>query len=158
VLTAGSTKKMNLGWVVPLDPAQLPLGAGMIQAKVKLTSKAGRGGPNGMIVFGYRDAANYRWVKVTPVAILIGQTGTVGGIPAGVKKKTLKAQRVGRFSLFTVKLHPDGLVEVYKGTPTRPALSYQFVAGVAPGGVGVGASKAKTIFDNVTVWEDSALR
>ena len=98
---------------------------------------------------------------MTQREIRIGQTGTLGGVGGGTKKKLVRSQPVGTFQQFKVKIHPDGWVRVYKGTATAPVLSYRFLSGgkpsVVPGGVGLAALKAKSSFDNVTVWEDSGL-
>jgi hypothetical protein len=150
-----------LSTIIPLGPVSSPLGAGVVQAKIKLTSSYGRSGPNGMILFAYQDATRYRYVKVTGTQLIIGQTGAFAGVAGGAKKKVLKSQVLNRFALYTVKILPDGWVHVYKGTATKPTLSYRFTAGGVPsiveGGVGLAASKAKTVFDNVTVWDDSGM-
>jgi len=160
VYAAASARRNNLARIVPLDPGTLPLGAGIVSAKIKLTSRASRSGPNGVIVFGLRNAASYRWMRVTTTTIAIGQTGIIDGIFAGAKKRVAKRQALNRFALYRVEILPDGRVNVYKGTSSQPALSYRFIANglpsVAPGGIGLGAAKAKTLFDDVTVWEGPA--
>jgi hypothetical protein len=114
-----------------------------------------------MIVFGYQDPAHYRWVKVTKGQISVGQTGAFGSIAGGTKKKVAKAQLLNKSALYTVKVHPDGSVLVYKGRTIKPVLLYQFLDGgapsVVPGGVGLAASKAKTVFDDVSVFDDPGL-
>lgn len=161
VYTATNLRANNVVQVLPLDPATFPLGAGVIQGRIKLTSTASRGGPNGMLLFAYQNAAQYRWVKLTRTQILIGQTGTFGGVAGGTKKKAFKSQPLSRFAPLKVKIFPDGWVKVHKGTAPAPIVSYRFVAGgepsIVPGGVALAASKAKTIFDDVIVWDDSAL-
>jgi hypothetical protein len=158
VYTASSLTKMNLASIVSLAPGALPLGAGVLQAKVKLTSTAGSARPNAMLLFGYQDAAHYRWVKVTSGDIQIGQTGPLGGVGGWVRKRVVTRQTIGRFALITVKILPDGWVKVYKGIATRPVLSYRFIGAGGPrvvlGGMGIGASKSKTTFDDVRVWEN----
>jgi hypothetical protein len=133
----------------------------VIQAKVKLTTTASAAGPNAMIVFGYQGPACYRWVKITKADLQSGQTGAIGGTTAGRKKRVAKSTAVGKFVLWTVKVHADGRVELFPGRATAPAAAHRFLDGVlpsvVPGGVGLGASKAKAVFDNVKVWEDSAL-
>jgi hypothetical protein len=163
--TALSTTATNIARITLLDPAALPVGAGIVQARVRLTAVAAAaaagGGPNAMIVFGYSDPAHYRWVRITPARIQIGQTGSIDGIAAGIKKSVVKGQAVGTWHTFTVKTYPDGWVRVYRDTATTPAAAWLFsgAAGpsVVPGGVGLASTKAKAVFDNVTVWDDAAL-
>jgi hypothetical protein len=161
-LAGTSLSAMNMARISDLDPVSLPLGAGVITAKVTLASRAGGGEPNGVIVFGYRGASNHRWIKVRPGAIQIGQTGTIDGIAPGVKRQAAVAQAVGAPVTFTVKVRPSGLVQVYRGNATTAVVSHRFLAAggvpsVARGGVGLGSQRARTVFDNVKVWEDSAL-
>jgi hypothetical protein len=63
--------------------------------------------------------------------------------------------------LLTVEVHPSGWVRVYEGAATTPVAAYRFLSGGQPsvvrGGVGLAASRTRTVFDNVKVWEDSAL-
>lgn len=59
------------------------------------------------------------------------------------------------------RVFPNGWVRVFKGAATTPVVSYRFVSAgvpsVVPGGVGLAASRARSVFDDVRIWEDSAL-
>jgi hypothetical protein len=162
VFTARSTARTNLAWIAPLDPATLPLASGIVRARIKLTTTAASSGPNAMIVFGYRDPAHYRWVKVTPTRVIVGQTGDIDGIPAGRKCWAARRNAVGRWYDFTLKIFSDGWVQAYRGVESAPVIGSRFVGtagpSVAPGGVGVASVKARAVFDDVSVWDDSAVK
>ena len=162
VYTATSGKLFGLTRVALLDPEALPLGAGIIQARVKLTTAAtGSLGPNALVVFGFADPDHYRWVRLTRGKVQIGQTGEIDGIPGGKKRGAVTTLRTGSWYRFTVMIEPDGWVRVFKGAGTKPLVAYRFATAagtpsVVPGGVGLATSKAKAVFDDVVVWEESA--
>ena len=62
---------------------------------------------------------------------------------------------------FRVEIATNGVVRVYQLPGPKLLTSYRFFAGgsgsVVPGGVGLGAAKAKAVFDNVVVEDDAAL-
>jgi parallel beta-helix repeat protein len=135
------------------DPLTNPIKAGIIQASVKMTSTF-RTAANGSIVFGYRDPTHYRYVRVYSGKIVIGQVGAIGADAAGIKKTIKTTTAVGRASQLLLKICPDGTVQVFKGTALKGSAKF---AVAVPGGVGLAADRAKTIFDNVQVDDDSAL-
>lgn len=161
VFTARSLTLNNVAQILPLAPVSKPIGAGMIRASVQLTSRASTAGPNGIVVFGYKDPMHYRWVKITATEVRIGQQGAMGGVRGGLKKLVPKRHAIGKFIPLTVKVFSSGWVQVFEGSSTTAVASYRFLSGGQPsvvqGGVSLAATKARTIFDNVKVWEDSAL-
>ena len=162
VYTATSGKLSGLSRVALLDPEALPLGAGIVQARVKLAGTArSRFGPNALIVFGFAGPDHYRWVRLSEGKVQIGQSGDIDGITGGAKRGAAISVRTGRWYLFTVRIEPDGWVRVYRGVGTKPIVAYRFATAagtpsVVPGGVGLATSKAKAVFDDVVVWEESA--
>ena len=162
VFTARSLKSTNLSQVRVLSPASFPLGAGVVSARVRLPAVASAPRLNGMIVFAFQDATHYRYVRVTTTQVVIGQRGTLDGIGAGMKRSVRLRQAPGRWYAFTVAIHPDGRVRVYRGRGTAPVVSCRFLGAalapsVVPGGVGLGSVRSATSFDNVTVHDDSFL-
>jgi len=162
VYTAASGRRTGLTRISLFDPEALPLGAGVIKARVRLTGRAtSLLGPNALIVFGYRDPGHYRWVRIRPGKVQIGQRGEIDGIAGGTKRSASTALHRGRWYNFTVRIERHGRVRVFKGAASRPLAVHRFaVAGapsLLPGGVGLATSKARAYFDDVVVWEDSAL-
>jgi len=161
VYTATSGRLFGLTRVALLDPEALPLGAGIVQARVKLTTAAtGSLGPNALVVFGFADLDHYRWVRFTRGKVQIGQTGEIDGIPGGKKRGAVTTLRTGSWYRFGVKIERDGWVRVFKGAGTKPLVAHRFTTAagtpsVVPGGVGLATSKAKSVFDDVVVWEES---
>ena len=143
VYTASNVKATNLARIAPFEPTASPVLAGVIRARVKMTATAARSGPNGMLVFGYQSPSQYRWVKITKTQVQIGQTGTLGGVGAGVKKKiAVKPQPANRFLLFTVKVYADGSVKVFKGAATgRLSRTSSRAASLRRSGSGLGQGK-----------------
>ncbi|HEY5999473.1 MAG TPA: Ig-like domain-containing protein [bacterium] len=161
VYAARSLTLTNLARIAPLDPSARPIGAGMMQARVKITSAGSGAWPNASLVFGYTDPKHYRWVRITGTEVQIGQTGNVGGVAGGVKRRVARSHAIGRSILLTVKIYPSGWVRVYEGAGLRAVAAYRFLLGVLPsvarGGAGLAASRTRTIFDDVRVWDESAL-
>jgi hypothetical protein len=143
----------DLCTIARFDLAARPLTAGVVRARVKLTNVF-RGKANGAVVFAYANPATYRYVRVEAGLVAIGQQGVVGGTAGGVKKRFAAAFAVGRAKQLTVEVRPDGRVRVFAGA--RLVGSHRFPAAVA-GGVGLAASRAKTVFDDVAVFDETAL-
>jgi len=143
----------GLSRVLVFDPAANPVAAAVISARITLTSTAAAGA-NGSIVFALQDAAHYRYVRLTPGRVAIGQVGTLGGVAPGVKRSRATSVVAGRAKALRVDVYPDGWVRVFAGK-TQIA-GYRFGSAVA-GGVGLRAARARTIFDDVTVWDAAAL-
>lgn len=120
-------------------------------------------GPNAIIVFGLTDPGPYRWVRLRRTSVQIGQAGEIDGISGGKKRGAATTLRTGTWYRLTVRVEPTGWVRVLKGTsPGKPLIQHRFLApgevpSVVPGGVGLTTTKAKAVFDDDVVWEDSAL-
>jgi hypothetical protein len=148
------SNKRNLAIVKKFDPTTAPIGAGRIQSTVTLTD-TGKGGPNGALIFGYADNGNYRWVRLKPGKVLLGQTGTLNGDPPGTLASAAAPVKIGKSCTVRLDVYPDGLVEVFINN--EKVLSGTFPNGVAPGGVGLSADKTSSVFDDFTVWDESVL-
>jgi hypothetical protein len=149
-----SLDAVNLALVKRFVPPPLYLGAGRIEARVAVTGRAADE-PNARIVFSCLGAGRYRYVELTQDRIAIGQVGTVGGAPRGVKAfKALAPAAPGALLPLRVDLRASGLVVAYvKGIPV---LKHRFPAMVR-GAVGVGAVRAESVFDGFKVSDAGAL-
>lgn len=163
LFAASSKALVNLARIARLDPDELPIRAGIVRANVRLAAAAtSPPGPNALIVFAYRDAGHYRWVRITPARVQIGQRGGMDGVEAGVKRSVAATAPVGRWYRYTVRIEEDGGVRVYRGAATAPLVSWRFARvdgtpSVVAGGIGLAAVKALAHFDDVVVREESAL-
>jgi hypothetical protein len=129
-------------------PDGFPFVAGIVSARLKLTA-ASRRGPNVALVFSLRDGASYRYVRLKPGRVVIGERG---GAEATTRARSLT---VGRWHDIAVHLHADGLVEVYRGS--KRLASHAF-PDARPGGLGVATLTAKALVDAFTVQDEIALR
>lgn len=144
-------------------PALDSFEAGRIESNVKLTNKPGSGKPNASILFGYVDAAHYRYVRIRPNRVIIGQVGDYEGETAGVRAvinadialKTWHSVRVDIYSRGSVDVYIEPSAGNQSGT-SSPLLSYLF-SGAATGRVGYAAKKARTFFDDFHAWDETAL-
>jgi hypothetical protein len=160
------------------------LEAGRIKSRIKLTESVGQtlvgrvtgsvsGKPNASLIFGYVDARHYRYVRIHPNRVVIGQVGDYEGETAGVKAHRNVVISLQRWHIVRVDINSAGLVSVYidgQGGAERadhenvdgtavdrsPLVSYQF-SGSATGQVGYAAKKAKTFFDDFYAWDETVL-
>lgn len=148
-----SLSQPNVARVLRFDPLGFPLSAGVIQTKVLLTAAPGSR-PGAAVVFSLKDVKNYRYIRLLPDRIEVGQAGRLGFEEPGVKKVFRRQLSIGR--TYTVKLlhYRSGLLKVY--LDGRLVGSHRFERTV-PGGVGLAATKARSWFDDFTVWDDGAL-
>jgi hypothetical protein len=138
----------NLAIVRKYKPLTRPFGAGRIECKIKLVEKAGTI-PNAAIVFGYQDDTNYRYVRFKSGKVFIGRTGD-----AEISKASAAVTPGTAFNA-RVDVHPDGKVEVFVNGVS--VLTRTFDGGLAGGGVGLAANKAKATFDNFKLYDETAL-
>ena len=114
--------------------AALP--AGMLDTKIALT-KSFASYANGALVFGYKDNAHYRYVRLqyqqSAWKLVLGQVGAIGTDAAGVKKsKALTGLRLGRWYRLWVDVYDTGRVNVwFKTRAGAPAIAYKFKAAAA---------------------------
>jgi hypothetical protein len=143
-LASADLTHANLALVTGLD--DLP--ALRLTARVKLFSPALTA--NASLVFAARSAGDYRYVKIKPGGIVVGNKG--GSV---VRHKTWPFT-IGKWYTLRVDAWADGRVKVFVGDPAVRILSTTFGSG-ASGGVGLAVSKGKSLFDDVYVYDGSVL-
>lgn len=126
---------------------------GEISARVGVASPALRGGPNAEIMFAFSDSAHYRFVRLRPGKIEIGQAGAFAGDDdASIVKVRAKIPKT-RETDVRVVVRSDGSVDVFlKRTqdaayPAAPAATHRF-KGPVGGLLGLRAVSAKSTFDD----------
>lgn len=139
----------------------LPIGnfvVGEFSSRVALTKSVVRGKtkPNAELTFAFNDAFHYRYVRLLPGKIQIGQSGGFAGDDDTSKvSKRAKVPSKGSFDVRVVVLS-DGQVDVYlkkvkkkRATeyPATPTATFKF-KGTSPGYVGYRALGAKSLFDD----------
>lgn len=145
----------SLAQLVPPD-----LSSGRLEAKLALSEKF-LVSPNGGLVFAYKDARHYRYVRLSRTAgiwkLVLGQVGAIGADLAGVKAtRVLAGLRTGLWYPVWVDAYANGTVKVSFKTTTKPVITFKFKA-AAPGKVGVTADRAQSKFDNFKAWEKGVL-
>jgi hypothetical protein len=151
---SGSLRALNLATVTALDPVANPLLAGRLTARVKwgvATSAVANGG----LVFALQDKARYRYLKVQGDRVIIGQEGEMGGEPAGVKKSVKRRFAARVWHPLRLDLLADGTVRAYRG---KVLLATATFTEAVPGGVGLAAWKSRTLFDDLTLWDEAVLK
>jgi hypothetical protein len=143
----------DISRIALFDPAGNPFVAGVIGATITLADALPQRA-NGSIVFSYQDPSRYRFVRLLPGKVVIGQAGRLGGIWGGVKQAVAVTTPLNAATALTVRAFPNGWVSVSLGA-TRVA-SWKFPTAV-PGGVALAATKAPTIFDDVVVLDETGL-
>jgi hypothetical protein len=139
--------------VARFDPVDWPFTAGVVTSRIMMTTTFANYA-NAAIVFARQDATHYRYVRLRRDRVIIGQVGDFGGDVAGIKRSRPATLPTGRWTSLAVKIHPGGLVELWKGT-TRLA-AFSFLQAV-PGGTGIATLKARSLFDFFTVRDDGDL-
>jgi len=128
---------------------------GRIEALVQLTPRYRRGA-NGLIVFAWQGPSQYRYVRLTPKRVTIGQVGTFGNEAPGTKRSVPWKLPLKRWRAIHVDLLGDGSVLVNRGGAASPLVRYRF-DGPAAGAVGCAARSSRTLFDRYRVWHASVL-
>ncbi|HEY6001043.1 MAG TPA: Ig-like domain-containing protein [bacterium] len=124
--------------------------------RAQLTGAAAAGA-NAGFVFAWRNATNFRYVKLVKgpglTGLVIGQVGDPArrGERSGVRAKVPLPLRTGVWYPIEVLLRPDGRVEVFRGSAAAPALRHAFPTAY-PGRVGLAADRAVSYFDDFAVW------
>lgn len=137
------------------DPALEQFVAGRVETWVQLTRRYRRG-PNAEIVFHYQDGSHYRYLRITGREILIGQVGTIGTEPGGIKARAPRRFAFGSWYGLRLDIASDGRCNAYLGGQTEPVLAAQF-AEPSSGKLGYQTRRAKSLFDNAAVWNESVL-
>jgi hypothetical protein len=149
------------GLAVAKTPRLTALPSGMLDTKIALT-KSFASYANGALVFGYKDNAHYRYVRLqyqqSAWTLVLAQVGAIGTDAAGVKKtKTLTGLRLGAWYRLWVDVYDTGRVNVwFKTRAGTPAIAYKFKAAAA-GRTGYQAFKARAYFDNFAAWDKGML-
>ncbi len=136
-------------------PAIRAFRSGRIETLVNL-SRSGAGAPNAEIVFDYRDATHYRYVRLTPTGVSLGQIGRNAAEDPGTKAALPRRFALGRWHRVRIDIESGSLVRVYLNGGGLPALAHQFLAADA-GRVGYRAVRARSLFDNIAVRTDAVL-
>jgi hypothetical protein len=118
-----------------------------IRARAQMVSAVRGTQPNAAIIFGYTSPVSFRYVRMRPGKIIIGQVGRVGGERPVLIEKAYPF-RTGTFYRITVVVDPDGPVTVYNGA--RSILEHRFNR--IPGGrVGLWVKQGNSLFDDFYV-------
>lgn len=128
--------------------------SGRIETAVFLSSAAA---PEAAIVFHYRDGNAYRYLWLTPNGLGIAQAGEFFHERGGEKTRVAADIETGVWHRVRLDIKDGALVTVFIDEDETPALTFLFEA-AASGGAGLWAPDAGSLFDDVAVWEDSALR
>lgn len=143
-------------------PPQLKLlQAGTLLLDVKLGGTAATA--NAALLFSYLGKTKYRYVRLQPGKVIVGQVGVVGGAPqpAGTVKATATyAAKLNTWYQLRLDLGTDGSVGVSirpRGATVWKKLAFsggfrKFPTAVA-GGAGLGTLRALSWFDNFSVWD-----
>ncbi|HEY5997777.1 MAG TPA: hypothetical protein VI078_00550 [bacterium] len=117
---------------------------GKFEIKTKLSG--GGSAANASLLFAYQsDHQRYRYVKLLPGRIVVGQAGYLGTEAGGIKKTIFVPTVVGRWYRLRADLDSAGYVRVYLDGRLKGA--FKFKRAVA-GWLGLGASQVETFFDN----------
>jgi hypothetical protein len=157
-----STSPTKPAVAVPMAIPARGFTAGSLESSIALTTRY-PAFPNGAIVFAYRDAAHYRYLRLDRLnrlgtgRLVLGQAGVIGADLGGAKiSRTFAGLTMRTWYRLWVDVYADGRVKVYFKNRTRPVLTYKFKA-AAPGTVGCRAVGAQTNFDDFTVWDEGVL-
>ena len=126
--------------------------AGRIATRAMLGTVA-LGTPNVALLFGYRDAQHYRYVRFFPGATEIGQVGTIDGQPP-IRQRLPRRLAAGRWQTVQVDIHPGGTVRAFAGG--TPLASLKFGSAV-PGEVGAMTRNAQGFLDTFKLWARTVL-
>lgn len=133
--------------------------AGRLEVKLALTKKF-RISANGAVIFAYRDATHYRYVRLsksTAWKLSLGQKGIIGPDGAGVKaSKSVTGLAFLKWYPLWVDVYSNGTIKVFLKTRVKPVLSFKFKAAAA-GMVGLNADRALSNIDDFIVWEKGVL-
>jgi hypothetical protein len=128
--------------------------AGRIEADLKMTAVS-LAGPNAGVIFDAPGKKGFRYVRILPGKIVIGLK------LAGAPKKTvpLPALAVGKGYRLRVDFYPDGFTRatVFEEGTTIGAADSTFPTPAIPGQVGLWTATARSVFDNVRIWDETAL-
>lgn len=117
---------------------------GRLKASVQLANAAG----NADLVFAWKDAAHYRYVRLTPGKVAVGQVGASGPDAAGTRATVSWPIKAGQRYPVQVDLYPGPEVRVLIGG--RRILSARFAQPLA-GAVGVRAVSTASRVDDFTI-------
>lgn len=128
--------------------------AGTLQTAVRLL-RYKDSKPNASVIFSHQSSKAYRFVKAeikgTTSRIIIGQKGDFGGEKSGIKAFAKFPFKVGKVYNLTVKVDPDGTVEVRINNSAAPVVTYRFSQGALSGRTGFEAAKARAAYDGLSV-------
>jgi hypothetical protein len=135
-----------------VEPAFLgPRSVGRIEARVRLGPGTA---PNARLVFSLQGNGDLRYVELLPGRARLVQVRTFRSGETSILASGPAAVRAGRWHHVRIDLQGSGVVQV--SVDGVLALSGRF-APAADGGVGLGAVRAEALFDNVSVFDRSAL-
>lgn len=140
--------KSNLALIKQLNKKPYPFSKGIID--LDLSIKANKTNiPNLSIIFAYRGSAQYRFVKILPGQLQIGQLGTLGNQNAVLFAKSVGLKANKTYSLRIV-IKATGRIEVYNGSKRIGAFKFKKPV---TGAVGLQSDLAKAVVDNVHITE-----
>jgi uncharacterized repeat protein (TIGR01451 family) len=149
---SSSAGRNNIALAAWSQPEGDTVTTGRLRASVSLLGPTAVA--NGAIIFAWQGKGRFRYVRLRPGRLEIGQVGDAGGGAAGVRASFPARLKVGRARLLTVDLYPDGLVRAR--LDGLPAGRHRFPN--APGGkVGLWAKRATTSFDDFAVFDEGFL-
>jgi len=110
---------------------------------------------NASLLFDYQsDHQRYRYVKLLPGKILIGQAGLLGGDTAGIKKTIVVPTALKKWYTLRASLDSQGNVNVYLDGVLKGGFKFKKPV---PGWLGFGADQVESFFDNFYCEEASVL-
>jgi uncharacterized repeat protein (TIGR02543 family) len=137
----------------PLDLLQ----AGTVFADVKLSGTSAKA--NAKILFAYRGKSKYRYIRLQPGKILIGQVGFFDAVNTSIRATvTDPALKLNTWYQVRLDLGSNGAVAVFvrpRGTAAWKKYTLKKFPSAVRGGIGLGAEYAASSFDNVSAWDPS---
>jgi hypothetical protein len=134
-----------------------PVHGGVLQTDLWLDPVKFEMESNAALIFTRLGPFRFRFVKVTPTGISIGQRGDLGSEPPGIKDVEAMGFPTDTRINLRVDIHPDGWVRAYLDGSPIPVISHKFAESVR-GDVGLWAKKAHSTFDNFYLLPKRVLR